>query len=79
MIAFSASKNFGLYRERAGVAIAIAADSATADVVSSQMQNIIRGTISQTPDHGAEVVRVILEDKELRAEWEALEPLDPRA
>lgn len=71
MIAFSASKNFGLYRERAGVAIAIAADSATADVVSSQMQNIIRGTISQTPDHGAEVVRVILEDKDLRAEWEA--------
>jgi aspartate/tyrosine/aromatic aminotransferase len=71
MIAFSASKNFGLYRERAGVAIAIAKDSETADVVSSQMQNIIRGTISQTPDHGAEVVRVILEDKDLRAEWEA--------
>ncbi len=71
MIAFSASKNFGLYRERAGVAIAIARDSETADVVSSQMQNIIRGTISQTPDHGAEVVRVILEDKDLRAEWEA--------
>jgi aspartate aminotransferase/aromatic-amino-acid transaminase len=71
MIAFSASKNFGLYRERAGVAIAIAKDAVTADVVSSQMQNIIRGTISQTPDHGAEVVRVILEDKELRAEWAA--------
>jgi aspartate aminotransferase/aromatic-amino-acid transaminase len=71
LIAFSASKNFGLYRERAGVAIAIARDSESADVVSSQMQNIIRGTISQTPDHGAEIVRVILEDKELRAEWEA--------
>ena len=71
LIAFSASKNFGLYRERAGVAIAIARDSETADVVSSQMQNIIRGTISQTPDHGAEIVRVILEDKDLRAEWEA--------
>jgi aspartate aminotransferase/aromatic-amino-acid transaminase len=71
MIAFSASKNFGLYRERTGVAIAIARDAATADVVSSQMQNVIRGTISQTPDHGAEIVRVILEDKELRAEWEA--------
>jgi aspartate aminotransferase/aromatic-amino-acid transaminase len=71
MIAFSASKNFGLYRERAGVAIAIAKDAATADVVSSQMQNIIRGTISQTPDHGAEVVRIILEDKDLRAEWAA--------
>src|SRR5690606_27426903 len=71
MVAFSASKNFGLYRERAGVAIAIAADAQSADIVSSQMQNIIRGTISQTPDHGAEVVRVILEDKELRAEWAA--------
>jgi aspartate/tyrosine/aromatic aminotransferase len=71
MVAFSASKNFGLYRERAGVAIAIAADSAAADVVSSQMQNVIRATISQTPDHGAEIVRVILEDPELRAEWEA--------
>ena len=71
MVAFSASKNFGLYRERAGVAIAIAADAASADVVSSQMQNVIRATISQTPDHGAEIVRVILEDKELRAEWEA--------
>ncbi|HWV01298.1 MAG TPA: amino acid aminotransferase [Devosia sp.] len=70
MIAFSASKNFGLYRERTGVAIAIAKDSATADVVSSQMQNIIRGTISQTPDHGAEIVRVILEDPALRKEWE---------
>ena len=71
LIAFSASKNFGLYRERAGVAIAVARDGESADVVSSQMQNIIRGTISQTPDHGAEIVRVILEDKELRAEWEA--------
>lgn len=71
MVAFSASKNFGLYRERAGVAIAIAKDSESADVVSSQMQNVIRATISQTPDHGAEIVRVILEDKDLRAEWEA--------
>lgn len=71
MIAFSASKNFGLYRDRAGVAIAIAKDSNTADIVSSQMQNVIRGTISQTPDHGAEVVRLILEDRALRAEWEA--------
>jgi aspartate aminotransferase/aromatic-amino-acid transaminase len=69
MIAFSASKNFGLYRERAGVAIAIARDAASADVVSSQMQNVIRATISQTPDHGAEIVRLILEDPALRAEW----------
>lgn len=71
MVAFSASKNFGIYRERAGVAIAIARNAAEADIVSSQMQNVIRATISQTPDHGAEIVRTILEDPELRAEWEA--------
>ena len=71
MVSFSASKNFGLYRERAGVAIAIARDSGSADIVSSQMQNVIRATISQTPDHGAELVRMILADKELRVEWEA--------
>jgi aspartate/tyrosine/aromatic aminotransferase len=71
MVAFSASKNFGLYRERAGVAIAIAHDGERADVVSSQMQNVIRASISQTPDHGAEIVQIILNDKELRAEWEA--------
>ena len=56
---------------RAGVAIAIGKNSEDAEVVSSQMQNVIRATISQTPDHGAEIVRVILEDKELRAEWAA--------
>jgi aspartate/tyrosine/aromatic aminotransferase len=71
LVAFSASKNFGLYRERAGVAMAIAKDSEGADIVSSQMQNVLRATISQTPDHGAEIVRVILEDKDLRAEWES--------
>ena len=71
MVAFSASKNFGLYRERAGVAIAIARDSASADIVSSQMQNVIRATISQPPDHGAELVRMVLEDPELTAEWKA--------
>lgn len=71
MVAFSASKNFGLYRERAGVAIAIARNEAEAEIVSSQMQNILRASISQTPDHGAEIVRIILEDEELRAEWEA--------
>ena len=71
MIAFSGSKNFGLYRERAGVAIAIAKDAASADIVSSQMQNVIRATISQPPDHGAEIIRVILDDPELTAEWKA--------
>ncbi|HEY8575892.1 MAG TPA: amino acid aminotransferase [Devosia sp.] len=71
LVAFSGSKNFGLYRERVGAAILIARDAAQADVTQSQLLNIIRGAYSQPPDHGAEIIRTILEDAELRAEWES--------
>ena len=71
MIAFSGSKNFGLYRERIGAAILVARDGEQADVTNSQLLNIIRGAYSQPPDHGAEIIRTILEDADLRAEWEA--------
>ena len=70
LVAFSGSKNFGLYRERVGAAILIARDEKEADVTNSQLLNIIRGAYSQPPDHGAEIIRTILEDKALRAEWE---------
>ena len=70
LVAFSGSKNFGLYRERIGAAILVARDGAEADVTQSQLLNIIRGAYSQPPDHGAEIIRTILEDAELRAEWE---------
>ncbi|WEK03176.1 MAG: aspartate/tyrosine/aromatic aminotransferase [Candidatus Devosia phytovorans] len=71
LVAFSGSKNFGLYRERIGAAIIVARDTNQADVTQSQLLNIIRGSYSQPPDHGAEIIRTILEDKDLRAEWEA--------
>ena len=71
LVAFSGSKNFGLYRERIGAAILVARDAAQADTTQSQLLNIIRGAYSQPPDHGAEIIRTILEDATLRAEWEA--------
>jgi aspartate aminotransferase/aromatic-amino-acid transaminase len=71
LIAFSGSKNFGLYRERVGAAILVARDAEQADIAQSQLLNIIRGAYSQPPDHGAEIIRTILEDPALRAEWEA--------
>jgi len=71
MVGFSASKNFGLYRERAGVVIGVAGDKPGAEVIFSQMANIIRASFSQSPDHGAEIVRRIMSDSELRADWEA--------
>jgi aspartate aminotransferase len=70
LVAFSGSKNFGLYRERVGAAILMARDAGEADTTQSQLLNIIRGAYSQPPDHGAEIIRTILEDAELRAEWE---------
>jgi len=70
LLAFSGSKNFGLYRERVGAAILVARDEKEADITNSQLLNIIRGAYSQPPDHGAEIIRTILEDKALRAEWE---------
>ena len=69
--ATSCSKNFGLYRERVGCAMVIGKDVAQAEIANSQMLNIVRGAYSQPPDHGAEIVRLILEDPELRAEWQA--------
>jgi aspartate aminotransferase len=71
LVAFSGSKNFGLYRERIGAAILVTRDAAQADIAQSQLLNIIRGAYSQPPDHGAEIIRTILEDADLRAEWEA--------
>lgn len=70
MLAFSASKNFGLYRERAGCAVCITKDKSDAEIALSQMSNVIRASYSQPPDHGAEIVRLILTDLELRTEWE---------
>src|SRR5690606_13127814 len=69
--ATSCSKNFGIYRERVGCSIVVARDPAAADIANSQMLNVVRGAYSKPPDHGAEIVRIILEDDELRAEWRA--------
>jgi aspartate aminotransferase len=70
MVAFSASKNFGVYRERVGCAISIGKDQAGAEVAFSQMGNVARTSYSQPPDHGAEIVRLILTDPALRKEWQ---------
>ncbi|MFT6659992.1 aromatic amino acid transaminase [Maritalea sp.] len=70
-VAASCSKNFGLYRERVGCAMIIATDEQSANVTFSQLLGAARANYSMPPDHGAEIVNIILNDKELRAEWEA--------
>lgn len=69
IVANSCSKNFGLYRDRVGSVSFLAADTATRDIVSSQVNNYVRTLYSMPPDHGAAVVGMILDDDVLRSEW----------
>lgn len=71
LVAASCSKNFGLYRERVGLAMAIYSDTAAADKGQSQLLNVVRGNYSMPPSHGAAIVEAILTDAGLRANWEA--------
>lgn len=69
LIAASCSKNFGLYRDRVGLALALSGPSARANVQAA-MQALGRANHSMPPDHGAAVVRIILEDDKLRNDWQ---------
>ncbi len=71
LIAASCSKNFGIYRERTGILMAVMQDAARRDVVQGNLAYLNRQNYSFPPDHGARIVTTILTDPELRAEWEA--------
>ncbi len=70
LVASSFSKNFGLYNERVGAFTLLAKDSLMAANAFSQVKSIIRSIYSNPPAHGAAVVSFILNNPELRAEWE---------
>ncbi len=69
LLAVSASKNFGLYRERAGALLMLAEKASQVEVLESQVKDITRGIYSMSASHGALIVERILTDAELRAEW----------
>lgn len=69
VIAASAAKNFGLYRERAGIALILCPENERA-TVQGTLAVINRGSISFPPDHGARVVTTILSDTGLRDQWQ---------
>lgn len=68
LIAASCSKNFGIYRERTGVLIALGGDRA---VTQGNLAFLNRQNYSFPPDHGARLVTMILEDAALTADWKA--------
>lgn len=71
LIAYSCSKNFGLYRERTGCLMATAGDHRTVEAIRTHLADIARAAYSMPPAHGAGIVATILNDAALRAEWEA--------
>lgn len=70
LIAASCSKNFGIYRERTGVLIALGAPGLR-DVTQGNLAFLNRQNYSFPPDHGARVVTTILNDAALRSDWQS--------
>jgi len=68
-VAVSCSKNFSVYRERVGAALALGRNAAEAGLAQGKMSLIARTMYSMPPDHGAASVRLILEDPALKAQW----------
>lgn len=71
LIAASCSKNFGVYRERTGILMAIGRNADEAKLAQGNLAFLNRQNYSFPPDHGARVVTTILNDPKLRADWEA--------
>ncbi len=69
LVAMSNCKNFSIYRERTGCAYVMAESPARADVAHGQLLIGARVGYSMPPDHGGSIVRIILQDKVLAADW----------
>ncbi len=69
MIAYSCSKNFGLYGERVGALFVVANDVDAAIRIGTQVKPIIRANYSNPPLSGERLVEVILSSETLKKEW----------
>ncbi|KAJ5984616.1 pyridoxal phosphate-dependent transferase [Penicillium waksmanii] len=77
VVAQSFSKNFGLYGQRVGALHVVSSSSAAqgvSDDILATLCHLVRGEYSMAPRGGAEIVRRVLGNKELRARW--VEDLD---
>lgn len=71
LIAASCSKNFGIYRERTGLLMAVSHTKGARKLNQDTLAFLNRQNFSFPPDHGARVVTMILTDDALRADWQA--------
>ncbi len=71
LIAASCSKNFGIYRERTGLLMAVSSDASAKKLNQGTLNYLNRQNYSFPPDHGARLVTMVLNDPDLRADWAA--------
>ena len=69
VIASSCSKNFGIYRERAGLLMLVSQDSSKQNINQNMLAYLNRQNYSFPPDHGSRLVSIVLNDKDLRFDW----------
>ncbi|WP_418114525.1 amino acid aminotransferase [Vibrio scophthalmi] len=69
LITTSCSKNFGLYRERTGAAIVLGQSTVDANNAKGKLLTLARSTYTMPPDHGAALVKTILQNQELTEVW----------
>lgn len=69
LVAASCSKNFGLYRDRTGAVFMTSHEKSTSARAQAVFGQIARKIYSMPPDHGAAVVRIILQDNNLKKQW----------
>ncbi|NOH51458.1 aspartate/tyrosine/aromatic aminotransferase [Vibrio coralliilyticus] len=69
LITTSCSKNFGLYRERTGAAIVVGKSLQDVGNAKGKLLTLARATYTMPPDHGAALVKTILQSEELAGVW----------
>lgn len=69
IVAYSCSKNFGVYRDRVGAVSVVVENPKKASITSAHLQNIGREIYSMPPSHGAGLIRCILQDEQLTQQW----------
>ncbi|MGK0298605.1 MAG: aspartate aminotransferase [Gammaproteobacteria bacterium] len=79
IIAYSCSKNFGLYRDRVGAAMIVTEHKSSSEAAWTHMKSVARRLYSVPPAHGAILVGMILSDPDLKLNWETeLEEMQTR-
>ena len=70
LICSSFSKNFGLYNERVGALTLVGPTPQATAAALSHAKMCVRTNYSNPPFHGGAIIRTVLSDPSLRAQWE---------